>query len=185
MLNKNIFAVLFFVLILVSVTSAQFKSGGNIWSVNGGYTYLNVTESEQNLTGYAITGTFDQVSWDLKYSGGFTFGYLRSMETYSNAEYVYSSLPFVLQGKYYLITKKVPFYLQGGIGMHFSKLERTSEFVYTAYGDVGLVLNAGTGIFIPLSSSLSINLSYQFNWYETTFYKDGMVHLFRVGLAFN
>lgn len=185
MLKKSMFIVFFLALILVSVTSAQLKSGGQIWSINGGYTYLNVTESEQNLTGYAITGTYDQVSWDLKYSGGATFGYLRSMETISDVEYAYSSLPIVMQGKYYLTNKSVPFYLQGGVGIHFSQMDRTSDLLYSSLSDVGLVLNAGTGIFIPLSPNLSITLSYQFNWYETTFYRDGMVHLFRAGLAFN
>ena len=182
--RKFLFPVLFLFLLSSSLYS-QLKSLDALWTFEVGSTVLNASEIDVALNGYSFTATFDQITSSKELSGGVTFGYMRSTTKVGNEEYAYSSLPLIMQGKYFLATGSVPFYLQGGVGMHFSRLDRTTEVLYLQFSDVGLVLNAGTGILIPLGSDVYLSLAYQFNWYETTFYNDGMVHLFKIGLGFN
>jgi len=174
-----------FLFLFSSSVYSQLKSIDPLWTFEIGTTVLNASEIDVALNGYVFTATYDQINASKELSGGVTFGYIRSTTTVTNEEYTYSSLPLVLQGKYFLTSGSVPFYLQGGVGIHFSRLDRTSKVLYLQFGDVGLILNAGTGVLVPLGSDVYLSFAYQFNWYETTFYNDGMVHLFKLGLGFN
>jgi len=185
MLQRTVITLFFILLFISSTSHAQLKPGESIWTTDVGFSLLNIPDSEVSLGGYVFTATYDQLSWDLKYSGGASFGYIRSTTTISDEEWTYSSIPLTLQGKLYLLSKEAALYLQGGIGVHFSQLARTTELLYLQFSDVGLVLNAGLGFLIPISKNMFISLSYQFNWYDTSYYKNGFVHLFRLGLAFN
>jgi len=174
-----------FLFLFSSSVYSQLKSIDPLWTIEGGYTISNASDIDVQLTGYAFTVTYDKIIPGNELSGGVTFGYMRSTTTFTDEEYTYSSLPLVLQGKYFVATGSVPFYLQGGIGMHFSRLDRTSELLYLQFADVGLILNIGTGVLVPLGNDVYLSFSYQFNWYETTFYNNGLVNLFKIGLAFN
>ena len=112
-----------------------------LWTFEGGYTVLNADNSDASLGGYIAQISYEDVtSFDL--AGGVTIGYMvTATETdTAGAEYSYSSLPFTVQGKY-LFSRHVPFYWQAGIGIHFSKLERTTEVRYNQYSDVGAIIN--------------------------------------------
>ena len=185
MLKKYLILAIVFSLSSSSQIYSQLKSIEGLWTFEGGYTLLNASQTDASLNGYSFTVTYDQINPGNELSGGVTFGYMRSTTTVDNEEYAYSSLPLILQGKYYLAKGSVPFYLQGGFGMHISRLDRTTELLYLQFSDVGVVFNAGTGVLVPLGSDVYLSFSYQFNWYETTFYNDGMVHLFKLGFGFN
>ena len=171
---------------LVTTASAQFKNWSKLISFNGGYASLVGEYTGNTLDGYAFDFTYEQVNMDGNLAGGIIITYLAGHDTDSgnNRRINYQTIPIMLQGKYFFGSDKIRGYLQGGIGLQFSRIEFSGPNILLQDGDSGFTGGLGLGGYYFIDEKIFINVAYNFNYLGNSFYRDGMVHLLKVGIGF-
>jgi hypothetical protein len=96
----------------------------------------------------------------------------------------YQSIPIMLQGKYFFGSDKIKGYLQGGIGLQFSRIEFSGPNILLQDGDSGFACGLGLGGYFFTDEKIFINIAYNFSYLANSFYRDGIVHLLKVGIGF-
>lgn len=127
------------ILVFMTTVSAQFKNWSQLCSFNGGYAILVGESTGNTLDGYAFDFTYEQVNMDGDLSGGVLIQYLAGHDddTANNRRINYQSIPIMLQGKYLFGSDMVKGYLQGGIGVQFSRIEFSGANLLLQDGDAG------------------------------------------------
>ena len=166
--------------------SAQFKKWSQLMSFNGGYATLVGENTGNTLEGYAFDFTYEQVNMDGDLSGGVMVTYLSGRdEDTENERYLnYRSIPVLLQGKYFFGSDMIAGYLQGGIGIQFSAVDYVGKNLMLSDADAGFAMAAGIGANFYTDEKIFINAAYNFSYLNNSFYRDGIVHLFKVGIGF-
>ena len=180
---------LFFLLLifaLASGSSAQFKNWSQLCSFNGGYAILVGESTGNSLDGYAFDFTYEQVNMDGDLSGGVLIQYLAGHDddTDNDRRINYQSIPVMFQGKYFFGSDMVKGYLQGGIGLQFSRIEYSGPKLLLQDGDTGFTFGIGLGGLFFTDEKIFINAAYNFSYQGNSFYRDGIVHLFKIGIGF-
>ena len=181
---------LFFLMLLVIVfatnASAQFKNWSQQISFNGGYAVLVGEDTGNRLDGYAFDFTYDQVNSDGSLAGGVMISYLAGHDDDSENEQRINvqSIPILFQGKYFFGSDMIKAYLQGGIGLQFSRIEYTGPRIMLQDGDSGFTLGLGLGANFFTDEKIFINAAYNFSYMSNSYYRDGIVHLLKVGIGF-
>ena len=175
--------VIFF---LTSTVSAQFKNWSQLISFNGGYASLVGETTGNTLDGYAFDFTYEQVNMDGDMAGGIMITYLAGHDDDSENDrrINYQSIPVMLQGKYFFGSEMIKGYLQGGVGVQFSRIEYTGPNLLLQDGDSGFALNLGLGGYIFTDEKIFINAAYNFSYMSNSFYRDGIIHLLKIGIGF-
>jgi hypothetical protein len=174
------------ILVFMTTVSAQFKNWSQLFSFNGGYAILVGESTGNTLDGYAIDFTYEQVNMDGDLSGGILIQYLAGHDddTPNNRRINYQSIPVMFQGKYFFGSDMVKGYLQGGIGLQFSRIEFSGANLLLQDGDSGFTFGIGLGGIFFTDEKIFINAAYNFNYLGNSFYRDGIVHLFKIGIGF-
>ena len=173
------------ILLILSVSSyAQLKRNSNLFTFDIGTTSLIGTTTNNTLTGFNANFVYDYVSTDNSFTGGFSIGYMHADDEASTPKLAYSTIPIVLQGKYFPVTNSTSFYLEGGIGLHFSRAERIGNNILEI-SDSGLMLLAGLGTYAPLDDNFFLKIAYNFSWLDSQSYQNGVMHSLKLGFAFN
>jgi hypothetical protein len=153
---------------------------------DGAYAIVSADETDNSLDGYAFGIGFEQLNGKGNLAGGIGLMYLNTQDTNEEKELEvnYASVPIALYGKYLIGKQGFAGYLQGGFGIQFSNADYTGKAIYASGGDSGLILNLGAGGHISLNEKLFLNVAYNFMLMGNSYYQDGMVHLFKLGLGF-
>jgi hypothetical protein len=184
------YSKVFFLMVAISVyatnASAQFKSWSQLMSFNGGYASLVGEATGNTLDGYAFDFTYEQVNMDGNMSGGVMITYLagHDEDSENDRRINYHSIPILLQGKYFFGSENLKGYLQGGAGIQFSRIEYTGPNLLLLDGDSGFAFSLGLGGYFFTDEKIFINAAYNFSYMSNSFYRDGIVHLFKVGIGF-
>ena len=178
--------LLLFIFALTTTTSAQFKNWSQQYSFNGGYAILDGESTGNTLEGYAIDFTYEQVNMDGNLSGGVLIQYLAGHDddTDNDRRINYQSIPVMFQGKYFFGSDMVKGYLQGGIGLQFSRIEYSGPKLLLQDGDTGFTFGVGLGGLFFTDEKIFINAAYNFSYQGNSYYRDGIIHLFKVGIGF-
>jgi hypothetical protein len=178
--------LLLLIFALTTTTSAQFKNGSQQYSFNGGYAILVGESTGNTLEGYAIDFTYEQVNMDGNLSGGVLIQYLAGHDddTANDRRINYQSIPVMFQGKYFFGSDMVKGYLQGGIGLQFSRIEFSGAKLLLQDGDTGITFGIGLGGLFFTDEKIFINAAYNFSYQGNSYYRDGIVHLLKVGIGF-
>jgi hypothetical protein len=182
---KPVFTIVI-IFVFMTTVSAQFKNWSKLMSVNGGYAMMTSEATDGSMGGYAFDFTYEQVNNDGTLAGGFMITYLAVHEDDTeNARRInYQSIPIMLQGKYLFGSEMVKGYIQGGIGLQFSRIEFAGPKLLLQDGDSGFAFVLGLGGNIFTDEKIFINAAYNFNYLGNSFYRDGMIHLFKLGIGF-
>lgn len=178
--------LLILILVFTATVSAQFTNFSQLISFNGGYATLTAEETGNTMDGYAFDFTFEQVNMDGNLAGGVMIAYLNAQDVVENEEWHtnYQSIPILLQGKYFFGSPYLKLYFQGGIGVQFSRIEHAGPKLLLADGDSGFAAGIGAGGNLFLGKKLFINAAYNLNYLSNSFYRDNLVHLFKIGIGF-
>jgi len=181
--------VLFLIMVIsvfATTASAQFKNWSQLVSFNGGYASLVGEDTGNTLDGYAFDFTIEQVNSDGNIAGGLMLTYLTGHDDDSenNQHINYQSIPIMLQGKYFFGSEMIKFYLQGGVGLQFSRIEYAGPKLLLQDADTGLALGAGLGSYFFADEKIFLNIAYNFSYLKNSFYRDGIVHLVKIGIGF-
>ena len=165
---------------------AQFSSFSQLISFNGGYATLVAEETGNTMDVYAFDFTFEQVNMDGNLAGGVMITYLNAQDVVENENWHtnYQSIPILLQGKFFFGTPHLKLYFQGGLGVQFSRIEHAGPALLLADSDAGFAAGIGAGGNLFLGKKLFINAAYNLNYLSNSFYQDGIVHLFKIGIGF-
>jgi opacity protein-like surface antigen len=174
------------VLFVSSQAFAQLKPWSKMLIFDGAYAMVSSDETSTSLQGYAFGLGFEQANLKGNMAGGFGVMYLNTQETNEerDLELNYSSVPLLLYGKYFIGKPGLTGYLQGGFGIQFSSVEYSGPAVYLKDSDSGLAFNLGAGAHVSLNEKMFLNVAYNFMLMGNSYYQDGMVHLFKLGLGF-
>lgn len=181
---------LFFLMLVIFVftasASAQFKNWSKLTTFNGGFASLVGETTGNTLDGYAFDFTYEQINMDGTMSGGIMITYLAGHDgdTENTRRINYASLPIMLQGKYFFGSDMVKGYLQGSAGIQFSWVEYSGPNLLLKDGDSGFAFGLGLGGNFFTDEKIFVNAAYNFSYLTNSFYRDGIVHLFKVGIGF-
>ena len=186
MLRKNSLVLLLVSIIFVNFANAQFKKWSSITTFNGGYANLVAEDTGNNLGGYAVDFSYLQTSLNGKYGAGIIISYINSQDedTNKNRKINYSTFPIAAVGQYFFGSNTFQAYIQGHAGIQFSRSEYSGNNIYSFTGDAGLYLGTGIGSNIYLNDKILLNIAYNFSYISNGVYRDGVVHLFKIGIGF-
>ena len=186
MKHVKVLFIIVFLFFLTTTLSAQFQSWSKLMSFNANYALLKGEVTGNTLDGYAFDFTYEQVNSKGDMAGGILIAYLAGHDddTENERRINYQSLPIYLQGKYLFGSESIMGYLQGGIGLQFSRIEFTGPNLLQQDGDSGFAFNLGLGGYFFTDEKIFINAAYNFNYLVNSFYQDGMVHMIKVGIGF-
>lgn len=125
---SKIFFLLMVMAVFATTATAQFKNWSQLMSFNGGYASLVGEDTGNTLDGYAFDFTYEQINMDGDLAGGVMITYLAGHDNDSENDrrINYQSIPIILQGKYFFGSDMIKFYMQGGAGLQFSRIEYSS-----------------------------------------------------------
>jgi len=183
---SKVLILLMIVSVFATSASAQFKTWSKLTSFNGGYALLAGENTGNSLDGYAFDVTFEQVNMDGDMAGGVMIKYLAGHEddNENDRRINYQSIPIMLQGKYLFGSESIKGYLQGGVGIQFSRIEYTGPNLLLLDADSGWALGLGLGGYFFTDEKIFINAAYNFSYLTNSFYRDGIVHLVKIGIGF-
>ena len=183
---SKVLFLLIVICVFTATASAQFKSYSQLISFNGSWASMAAKETGSTFDGWAFDFTYEQVNMDGDLAGGVSITYLTAQDEVENEAWHtnYQSIPILLQGKYFFGSPNWKFYLMGGIGVQFSRIEHAGPNLLLADGDSGFAFGLGAGVNIFTSEKFFINAAYNFNHLSNSFYQDGLVHLLKIGIGF-
>ena len=171
-----------------TISFAQFKAGSGLISASGAYTIFSVEDTDATIDG----GGF-QIGYESSISqGNFAFGgglgYLVGSEDIDNGQIRYSTLPFWLYGKFLFGPEKAKFFVPLALGYQISERQISGE-VFTIQDtyhnwDSGITLGTGIGINYYFSEKICGIFSYNLQFLNNRYYKEGLAHVFNFGLGF-
>jgi len=183
-------AVLLAVLLMAAGASAQYRDGAVLLTVNAGANRATSDLSGDGVDGIAAGFTLEKVLADGRFNAGFSIFWVQSEEVIQVDEdqwnrVNYSSVPFVMTGRYNFLNSRFAANIGLGIGLHTSTrsvYEGTIEERSTSVS--AMALNVPLEIAYFLDPDLYIQLIYTPTWMSASYVQDNMVHTFAGGLGF-
>jgi hypothetical protein len=174
------------ILFLCNPAFAQLKPWSKLFLFDGAYAMVTSDETSHSLDGYSFGIGFEQLNLSGHMSAGVSLMYLNSQDKNDEREVDinFSSVPISVYLKYLFGKGSVSGFIQGGLGVQFSDVEYTGQAVYLSGGDSGMAFSAGAGGHIFVNEKMFINVAYNFMYMGNSYYQDGLVHLFKLGLGF-
>ncbi len=178
-------ALLIILLLSTSSIFSQFKAWSNIYSLELGAVLCKGSESGSSLNGYNFSFTYDYITSPSKsFSMGMNIAYMQTNEDLSGSNIEYSSLPILFQAKWFFLQESSLAYLQGGVGLHTSKVELYGANSGVMVSGAGIMFLAGVGTFVEVGKDIFITAGYNFNWMDGNSYQNGIVHNLKIGIGF-
>jgi len=180
-MKKNI---LFVILILMS---AKAFSQENMITIGGGYSSVNIEDTDTRATGWRITGLYEFNPAGSILAHGFSFGYVSvsASETAGQQEIksTINSFPVYYAPKLMFGKEKIKIFLKGALGMQFATLKREGAVSLTDK-DFGFYGGGGAGLMLFLKDNIFINAEYEIAWASNNCYKDGWISTIGGGIGF-
>jgi hypothetical protein len=97
-------------------------------------------------------------------------------------EYEINTIPIYYAPKFLFGSKSLEGFVKGALGMQFSDLKRTGAFTGSD-NDSGFYGGLGLGGMKTFKEKFFINAEYEWAYMSNSFYKDGFVNSFMLGLG--
>jgi hypothetical protein len=178
-----------FLFLIVALSSFSVFSQENLVTFSGGYAFANVEDVSGDATGWRINGTYEYRPNGGSIAHGISIGYI-SVEGDGTTNigslptsYTVNSLPIYYAPKYLFGNKSLEGFVKGALGMQFSDLETTTQNVRISSNDSGFYGGLGVGGMKTFKEKFFINAEYEWAYMSNSFYKDGFMNSFMVGLG--
>jgi len=176
----------FFLIVAMLIVSNGF-SQENLVTVSGGYSFANIEEVSDNATGWRINGTYEFRPNGGAIAHGISVGYISMTADDNNLvgplSYEINTIPIYYAPKYLFGNKSLEGFFKGALGMQFSDLKQTGTLVSISDNDTGFYGGLGVGGMKTFKEKFFINAEYEWAYMSNSFYKDGFVNSFMVGLG--
>lgn len=172
-----------FILFTCLSSSAQ----ENMVTLSGGYAFANIEDFSDNATGWRINGTYEFRPSAGSIAHGVSVGYLFMTAENSNilgsTEIEISTIPIYYAPKYIFGNKSLGGFVKGALGFQFSDLKQTGTIASISDNDSGFYGGLGLGGMKTFKDKFFINAEYEWAYMSNSFYKDGFVNSFMLGVG--
>jgi hypothetical protein len=159
----------------------------NMITFSGGYAFANIEDTEENATGWRISGLYEYNPLGGILAHGVEFGYIHVsaidgtglQETTSTV----NLFPLYYAPKVMLGNEKIKGFIKGVLGMQFAALKREG-FWEIKDNDFGFYGGGGGGLMFFIKENIFVNAEYEIAWASNGFYKDGWVNSITGGIGF-
>jgi opacity protein-like surface antigen len=176
------------IFLLTALIGFSAYSQNSSLSLNGGYAFGKIENSDASATGFRISGVYEMRAAGSKFAHGLSFGYMNLTGQTSNAtgttDWTIGTFPFLYAPKFFFGGKKMEGTLKGAAGWQFSNVKREgSAGGIQKTADGGFSLGAGAGGHYHINKNVFINLEYEFLWLGNSFYRDGFINTVSTGIG--
>ncbi len=167
---------------------AQFKGGSGLISASGAYTIFTVEDTDATIDGGGFQLGYEVSNLEGNFAFGGGLGFLVGVEDIDDGQIRYSTLPFWLYGKFLFGPEKAKFFIPLALGYQISERQISGD-VYSIQDlyynwDSGISLGTGIGINYYFSEKICGIFSYNLQFLNNRYYKEGLAHVFNFGLGF-
>jgi hypothetical protein len=190
---KYVQFTIFTIIISFSIAQAQHKPESGLLIFNVGFTETSPEDSDANLSGNTFSLSYEKSNYTGNLAGGVAIAYATTSADSLNAsgEQVQrlnsvsvEVLPILLYGKVLFGSPKVKGYIGGGFGIQFSKANSFRDLVQVTSYDSGFLIGGVGGLNFFVNEKILLNASYNLSYMGNSYFKDGVVHNFVIGLGF-
>jgi len=159
----------------------------NMFTLSGGYAFVNVEEVDTEATGWRINGLFEFNPQGGKVAHGISIGYIGTSGEYSvlsvPVEFEINSLPVYYAPKFMFGSQSMKGFIKGAIGTQISWFKRTGAATEIKDNDFGFYGGAGAGFMKTINEKVFINAEYEWAYLSNFYYKDGFMNTIMIGIG--
>jgi hypothetical protein len=172
-------------LMIISMVFCAVTAWGqeNMFTVSGGYSFANVEDTENKITGWRINGLYEFNPGSGMLAHGLSFGYISLSGTDNSVTTTVNSFPLYYAPKLMFGNDRIKAFVKGALGMQFSTLKREG-LVELSDHDFGFYGGGGAGVMIFIKENIFINGEYEIAWASNSYYKDGWINTAGGGIGF-
>jgi len=154
-------------------------------SVTGGYSTAIIKDTDVNATGVKITGHYEFLPKDMKWSFGISTGYINVKATDDEAgiDYNVQDFPLYASPKYYLGSGKFRGFAKVSIGAHTTIVKKTGNTLDEEDRDLGFVLGGGAGATYWVGEKIFLVADYELLRLSNGYLKNSLLNTFSAGLG--
>lgn len=175
------------VILLVVMGAFSAFSQENMVSLYGGYSMIDIEDSDSKGTGYRISGVYEFNPMMDIFSHGVGFGFIsvsgdRTVLGVDITSRV-NSFPIYYAPKVLFGNEKIKGYVKGVLGFQFASLNRQGNVEVTD-NDFGFYGGGGAGATFFITEQIFINAEYEIAWLSNHWYVDGLMQSFMGGIGY-
>jgi hypothetical protein len=180
-MKKNIFIIC---LIMLSVKAF---SQENIVTLNGGYSFATIEDSDIKTTGWRINGTYEFNPIGTGFAHGISFGFIHLTGSdgtgLNTTNYTVNSYPIYYSPKFMFGKEKFKLFIKGVLGVQIAGLKKEG-FLNLEDTDFGFYGGGGGGLMFFIKENIFITAQYEIAWASNAYYKDGWINSPMGGIGF-
>jgi hypothetical protein len=183
---SRIFLISLMMFFLCSRAAAQLDQGASIIQAGGGWSSVIISSNSETGSGYIINGSYE--NWLVAPVGiGGSVHYMHVRQENDRGIAEGTSLPILLDAKYYFGKSRLRIFVMGSAGFQFSwrKLESTSGSENEGSDhDAGFAAGFGTGVVYNINPGILLNLNYNLYWMKNAYYSNGIANTVSLNVGF-
>jgi hypothetical protein len=185
-MTPRILLIFLLVILLGSHATAQFEQGASIIQAGGGWSSVIIQTNAETANGYIINGSYE--NWLVAPVGiGGSIHYMHVRQENANGTAQGTSLPLLLDAKYYFGKTRLRIFVLGSAGFQFSwrKLESTSGSGNGGSDhDAGFAARFGFGVVYNLRPGILLNFNYSLYLMKNDYYSNGLANTVSLNIGF-
>jgi hypothetical protein len=195
---KLSFALVFVVVFSHNLVLAQHRPGSAVLVFNVGSSQASVDDAFESgdagdLSGNLFSLSYERTNPKGNLAAGVAISYLSTSADSLDSSGTevgrlnsvsFNVLPVLLYGKAMFGPPKLKGYLSAGFGVQFSNASSFTDAVQVESYDSGFLVGGSAGVMFFLSEKILFNAAYNFSFLANSFYRDGTVGTFAVGLGY-
>ena len=190
---KHFLLILLVLFAGLNLAQAQHKAGSGLLILNAGFTSASPEASDYDLSGNTFTLSYEISNLEGNLAGGMSIGYVTTSADSVNSAGVteerlnsvsYTVLPIMIYGRFMFGSEQIKGYIGAGLGIQFSNADFFTNKVQVEGADSGLLVSGMAGLNYFINDKIFINGNYNLGWLANSYFKDGMVQNFTIGLGF-
>ncbi len=180
---KKIFTIICLFVVITTV-----KAQENKFSINGGYVFSNIEDTDADAKGWRINGLYEFNPSESSLSHGFAVGYMTTTADYTSqtesSSYDINSWPIYYAPKFTVGKGALKGFVKGALGTHITTFKRTGSLTEIKSTDMGFYGGAGLGGTLNINEKVFLQAEYEWAYMSNSYYVDGFVNSITAGLGF-
>ena len=168
-------------LLVLVVFSLSVQAQENWITFSGGYSFLNIKETDSNLNGYRLNFSYERNAFEGQWVNGFVVGYIATEASndpgigQAEVDYKLNSMPIYYMPKYLIGRGSFKAFVKGALGMHISQFTKTEPIKTVETNGVGFYGGLGAGVMLTFNR-IFIAGEYEWAFASNRNYKNGFVN---------
>ena len=172
---------------LLIVLSLSVRAQENWITINGGYAFADLEDTDVKPTGLRISASYEKNAYEGKMANGVVVGYISTETSVIRAgqltdDYKLNSWPIYYMPKFLFGGSSFKGFIKGAIGLHFSNYTKTTPLLIVEDEGAGFYGGAGAGAMFTINK-IFISAEYEWAFASNTSYKNGFMNSAMLGIG--